>query len=329
MSYLLVDLPNPFTPQYGYPRRGATPSGTIIIHTAECAMDLAGPDDSAENCANFIRNRTDYGSYHDLVDSDSILELVPYDYEAWQDSQTNPWAIGISAAVQANGWHLIPADRRDRIYRNMAAAAAKAVRYMKARWGITVPIRRITGPEARARVPGFCAHGDSGLYRTDPGTQFDWALFFAYTRLALDAASPQSTPSEKEAEVPAYKRLTAPMKHRRLAQGQSWFLKDKTGNTNENYAAHGAGLYDVKLLMQGTDLPAGEFLTVQFYLVTAGKRSGYYTQRVTGNVDGRFKGHAVFAMPVGTGQRVEVSVTSSKESAYLDVYAAEVCAWAL
>lgn len=183
MSFLLEY--NPGTPQWTYPRRGgARLSGTAIIHTAECAMDLDGDDTSAEVCANFIANRADYGSYHRLVDSDSIIDMVPWEYEAWQDSETNNWAVGISAAVQAGKWHTIPAARRDRIYRNMAACAADFVRYMAGK-GVTVPLRRITGAEARARVPGFCAHGDSGLYRSDPGAQFDWDLFFAYTAEAL------------------------------------------------------------------------------------------------------------------------------------------------
>ncbi|MDQ0679096.1 hypothetical protein QFZ30_002478 [Arthrobacter pascens] len=192
MSYLLNY--NPGTPQYTYPRRGgARLSGTCIIHTAECAMDLDGDDQSAETCARFIANRADYGSYHRLVDSDSIIDMVPFEYEAWQDSETNNWAVGISAAVQAGKWHSIPNERRDRIYRNMAIAAAEFVRHMAGK-GITVPLIRISGAQARARVPGFCAHGDSGISRSDPGTQFDWALFFRYTAQALGGGvTPQGT----------------------------------------------------------------------------------------------------------------------------------------
>jgi hypothetical protein len=190
MSYLL-DY-NPGTQQWGYPRRGADLSGTCIIHTAECAMDLDGDDTSAEVCARFIANRSDYGSYHRLVDSDSIIDMVPFEYEAWQDSETNPWGVGISAAVQAGRWLEIPAARRGRIYQNLAAAAAEFVNHMAGK-GIEVPLRRITGAEARARVPGFCAHGDSGIARTDPGVQFDWALFFEYTRQAIGGISTQGT----------------------------------------------------------------------------------------------------------------------------------------
>lgn len=200
-GFYLLDNPQPNTQQWGYPRRGAQLSGTCIVHTAECMADTVGPDTSAEGSANFIRNRSDYGSYHTLVDSDSIIEMVPYEYEAWQDSETNPWAVGISAAVMADGWATLPAAHADKIYRNLAWAAADFVAYMQTK-GITVPLRRITGAEARARVPGFCAHGDSGISRHDPGALFDWDKFFRYTRQALlgGAVTPQGT-STKEATM--------------------------------------------------------------------------------------------------------------------------------
>ena len=182
MSYLL-DY-NPGTQQWGYPRRGASLSGTIIVHTAECAADNVGEDTSAEGCASMIANRADYGSYHRLVDSDSIIEMLPWEYEAWQDSETNPWAVGISAALRTSDWLSMPADRADRVYRHLAICAADFVSYMAGK-GITVPLVRISGAQARARVPGFCAHGDSGIARSDPGADFDWDKFFRYTAEAL------------------------------------------------------------------------------------------------------------------------------------------------
>jgi hypothetical protein len=201
-EYYLLDY-NPGTQQYTYPRRGGVQlSGTCIVHTAECAADNDGVDTSAEGCASMIANRADYGSYHRLVDSDSIIRMVPFEYEAWQDSETNNWAVGISAALRTTDWLVMPADRRERVYRNLAACAAEFVAYMASK-GIDVPLRRITGAEARARVSGFCAHGDSGIARTDPGTAFDWALFFRYTAEALNgginlASSGTTTQSEED-----------------------------------------------------------------------------------------------------------------------------------
>ena len=70
--------------------------------------------------------------------------------------------------------------KRGGFYRNLAWAAADFIKYMKEAYNIDVPLRRISGAEARNRVPGFCAHGDSGIARTDPGRDFDWDRFFRY-----------------------------------------------------------------------------------------------------------------------------------------------------
>lgn len=174
--------------QWAFPRRGGTQlSGTCIMHTAESVLDVIGDDSGAEDCARFIGSRTgSYGSYHDLVDSDSIIELVPFEYEAWQDSETNNWAVGISAACRTTDWATMGDAKREGYYRNLAICAADFVVYMKVMYDINVPLVRITGEQARARVPGFCAHGDSGLYRTDPGKDFDWDRFFRYTKEILD-----------------------------------------------------------------------------------------------------------------------------------------------
>jgi hypothetical protein len=106
--------------------------------------------------------------------------MAHWEWETWQDSETNNWAVGISAACNAADWLKMVPSTRDRIYRNLAIEAADFVLYMRQEYGIEVPRRRISGAEARARVPGFCAHGDSGIDRTDPGKDFDWALFFQY-----------------------------------------------------------------------------------------------------------------------------------------------------
>lgn len=334
MSFYLLDNVQPNTQQWGYPRRGAygSLSGTCIVHTAECAADNVGPDGSAEGTAAFINNRTDYGSYHTLVDSDSIIEMVPYEYEAWQDSETNNWAVGISAAVQADHWDEIPAERRDRIYRNLAWAAADFVTYMASK-GITVPLRRITGDQARTRVPGFCAHGDSGIDRHDPGTQFDWAKFFAYTREQLNgsaALAPQGTsvkPITEESEMPAHKRVAATGKlNHRLPKGGAYRLSAKDDGASQNFAVNGPGHYIVDLFIEGNGLPAGETLDVTFEVVRKGRPSEYFTQQIHGTEGGDFAGHAAFNGYI-EGATLQAAVVSSKESAYVTGFGADVATW--
>lgn len=197
-GYLLLDRPQA-RKQYGIPRRGNTrPSGTMVVHTAENAPDLDGPDSGAENVAAWLLRRTDAGSYHSLVDSDSIVLLAPTHAETWHETSTNRWAVGISAAVRAAGWADIPTERRHAIVRNLALAAAQHARVLRDQYGVTVPAVRITRAQALARVPGFIGHGeiDTGR-RSDPGASFDWTLFLsAYAEaMALPAPPPGPAPS--------------------------------------------------------------------------------------------------------------------------------------
>ena len=183
-GYILVDSPNPNTPQGVYPRRGgAQLSGTCIVHTSEGPW-RAGVD----ALTRLVRTRADHGCYHQACDWEDIARYYPWEWETWQDSETNNWAVGIAAACKTTDWEVMPADVREGFYRNMAQMAADFVTYMASK-GVTVPLRRLTGWEARAGVPGFCAHGDSGVYRTDPGSQFEWTKFFTYTAQALGSAA--------------------------------------------------------------------------------------------------------------------------------------------
>lgn len=189
MGFYGIEHPNPNTPQFAFPRRGgAKLSGTAIVHTAEMYGAL--------NTAAFCMRRSDYGCYHTIVDDKTIIEIYPYEYETWQDSETNNWAVGISAACKAADWNSMTEAQREGYYRNLAWAAADFVIYMRTVYGIEVPRRKLSGEEARARKPGFCAHGDSGIARSDPGRDFDWGRFFRYTDEILNGE--EEMPSARE-----------------------------------------------------------------------------------------------------------------------------------
>jgi len=204
-GYILVDSPNPTTAQGGYPRRGGfKPSGTCIVHTSEGAWQ-AGVD----SLTNLVRTRADYGCYHRACDWEDIALYYPWEWESWQDTETNPWAVGIAAACRTTDWRTMPADIAEGYYRNMGRMAADFVNYMKSTYGVTVPLKRISGAQARAGVPGFAAHGDSGVSRSDPGADFDWTKFFNYTRQALGSAAivPQSTTQEDKLSASEVKQI--------------------------------------------------------------------------------------------------------------------------
>jgi hypothetical protein len=178
----MLDAPNRAQPQGVYPRRGGhRPSGTCIVHTSEGDW-RAG----VAALTRLVQTRGDYGCYHRGCDWADIALYYPWSWETWQDSETNNWASGISFACRTSDWGKMPADIEEGFYRNGARMAAAFVQDMKRDYGIDVPLRRITGAQARAKVPGFCAHGDSGIARSDPGANFDWARFFRYTKEILD-----------------------------------------------------------------------------------------------------------------------------------------------
>lgn len=181
MSYYMVDNPNPNTAQGVYPRRGGhKASGTCIVHTSE-----GNWRNGVNALTALIQTRSDYGAYHEGCDWLDIVSYYPPDWETWGDSETNNWSYHISAACKTSDWGNMPADVEEGYYRNLGKMAAKFVNYMASQ-GVIVPLRRISGYEARNKVPGFCAHGDSGISRSDPGANFDWNRFFQYTKDALN-----------------------------------------------------------------------------------------------------------------------------------------------
>jgi hypothetical protein len=177
VSTYLEDHP-PRIRQYRQPRR-ATPSGLIVVHTAESVMDVVGPDTGAENVAAFIAGRTTYGSYHLLVDSDSIVQLVPFNAEAYGDATgSNPYAIHLSFACSTTDWNRMAPAKQLAFIRNGARAAARAARWLRDEHGVEVPPMRVSREESERRQPGFISHaGRDVARRTDPGLDFPWPQF--------------------------------------------------------------------------------------------------------------------------------------------------------
>ena len=180
-----------------------------------------------------------------------------------------------------------------------------------------------TGPHLHFEVLPNGWIVNSYMYgRINPAT-----LFSGITVQSSPVAPPK--PPVEESEMPQYTRISVPPKARRLAKNKSWPLIDAKEKSNLNFAAGtgGFGYYDVSLFLQGSALPAGETLTVQFQIIVDGKSSNYFAQEIPGTKSGNFRGLAQFKMPILKPSRIEATITSSVESAYVVAYGADVYNW--
>lgn len=176
-------------------RRYATPTGLIVVHTAESALDVIGEDTGAEGVADFIRRRSDPGSYHRLVDSDSIVPLIRFEMAAYGDGTgSNEFAIHLSFACRAADWPRMDPARREAFLVNGARAAREAAAWLREHHGITVPARRVTRTQSDQGAAGFISHAERDPdRRTDPGPAFPWDRF-----LTLYAQEDDMTDDDRE-----------------------------------------------------------------------------------------------------------------------------------
>lgn len=200
--------------------RGTTISGVIVVHTAESLPDFHGPDVGAEGVARFIQQRTNYGSYHWLADSDSLIDLVPMEkFQAYGDGTgSNPHAIHISAATQAHRWKDLPKDWVRGTVENMAEAAHRASNLLQKVHGVRIPPRRISKAQSDQRVEGFITHAERDLARrSDPGKDFPWDMFFEFYE-ALER--PVNRPTRGEQVDRALRRTSAAVTALEKAKGR-------------------------------------------------------------------------------------------------------------
>lgn len=153
----------------------------IVVHTAESGTDRSGADPKAENVADFIRDRSSAGSYHLLGDADSIIQLVRFENEAFQDGTgSNRWAVGISLAMNATDWPSLTSARRTELTDTAAQMAFIAAQWFQSR-GLAFPeARLLTKVESDgSSASGFISHARRDpTRRSDPGAAFPWFDFF-------------------------------------------------------------------------------------------------------------------------------------------------------
>lgn len=191
-EYYALSNPNPNATRKGYPGFwGYTtmnhPPRAVVIHTTESLADLDGPDNGAENVANWFQTNDTFALYHTLVDGDSTVRLVPAGLDgttactAFHAAGYNSFTLGVSMALQAASWPTLPDAYRNRVLDRAAAEVAPLCR----RWSIPVVAR--TKTEIDAGASGVTGHGilDPG-YRSDPGAGFPWADFLNRVQAAAN-----------------------------------------------------------------------------------------------------------------------------------------------
>lgn len=151
MGYYLYDNP-PASTQYHQNRQNGSSFG-VIIHTTEGV----GGDDSAENTAKFISRRSDPGSYHCIVDTNSTVMLLP-DYAVAfgvgaSGYNSRCWMIAL-AAVSSD---LDPNNHYTKI--EIDRLGSEICAYWKRNNVDPVSAAKFIGEEVKNR-PGLAHHGD-------------------------------------------------------------------------------------------------------------------------------------------------------------------------
>ncbi len=218
----LLDNP-PAQRQFRETRR-APQKPVVVVHTAESGTDFEGVDNKAENVAAFMQRRTTYGSYHMLGDSDSIIQAIPFGYEAYHDAskmaggeRSNSCTIGVSLAMNSADWSSpkLTGWRRGRLIEVAAQMFFYAAKFLKEEIGrIPDPVYLPEKADSdRKDASGFTGHGvrDPGR-RSDPGKDFPWtevlALYTKYCQQAglMPSGAPAASPAPQQVAPPVQPR---------------------------------------------------------------------------------------------------------------------------
>ena len=166
-----------------YPTR----NGTLrigVIHTAENLPDFIGPDTGAEAVAKY-GTTTERASWHDTVDSDSRIRMLPHTATAFHVAGYNSISVGIELATRAAKWVDTPLGWRLAILENCArwVAEVSAAHH--------IPIRLLTKADVDSGLAGFTFHSRLDPdRRSDPGDSFPWSHVQGRAKEIAEVATP-------------------------------------------------------------------------------------------------------------------------------------------
>ena len=154
-EFYLFDNP-PAVSQGTSPRRSKV-SGVFVFHTDEAPQQPGG----ALGTAAFIARRRDYGCYHVLADSTTVVKMLPaLTWEVWGAAyppDTNTHAIHIAFRGRASQWGNDPAYD-EAVIQNIGREVAAIMTQIHGEDAYKY-VRWITQSDCINRVPGFVEHG--------------------------------------------------------------------------------------------------------------------------------------------------------------------------
>jgi hypothetical protein len=192
MGYYLLDHRNPHGDHFYTSRRGSIKAFVVHITAGLENQNTTLPDHSAEGTANYAATTDREVSWHSGSDADSSLDLLPYNYTAFQVVGYNSSTAGHEISKRDDSWTDEPAVWVERTLRNAAKHLAPKAKEYK------VPLRHATRAEldraiANNSAPvGFVSHASLDPdRRTDPGPDFPWNRFLGYIKEAQLGTTPE------------------------------------------------------------------------------------------------------------------------------------------
>lgn len=164
-------------PWYTTRRRPVT---AIVIHTPETLEDFTPPYEEAERVARYGATTT-RASWHDTIDADSIIPMLPPNYTAWQTRGYNSHTVGMEIGSKASIWKRAPAEWVTGVINNAAYRGAQHAALLD------IPPRFITRAQVDGGTKGFTSHAQlDPTRRTDPGPDFPWERYLDRVRFYLE-----------------------------------------------------------------------------------------------------------------------------------------------